>query len=131
MQGDTEPTHEPWKWKVGGEIKTNIRKIGNSENSNFHPVNFGGYHIQPRKLYPHPTNKGKADEIDLHKSGNELSLDLHKYGNELSLDFHKSSNEFRLGNNINESPMWNSSLLGFFCKSFFCSQIGLFMKLST
>ena len=45
---------------------------------------------------PASSQMGGGDEINLHKSGNELSLDLHKSGNELSIDLHKSGNEFFL-----------------------------------
>ena len=54
-----------------------------------------------------------GNELDLHKSGNELSLDLHKSGIELSLDLHKSGNDLSLDLYINELPKWNSSLLDF------------------
>ena len=36
------------------------------------------------------------NELDWHKSGNDLSLDLHKSGNELSLDLYKSGNDLSL-----------------------------------
>ena len=101
------------------------------------PSSQGGYlHLADRggvELDLH--RSGNQLSLDLHKSGNKLSLDLHKSGNEFNLDLHKSSNEFnldlhrssnefiwictrsgnefRLGNNINKSPKWNSSLLDF------------------
>ena len=52
--------------------------------------------ILPTSRVPKPSKyvvplsiQQERDELDLHKSGNELSLNLYKSGNELSLDLHK------------------------------------------
>ena len=77
---------DAWKWKVGGgtKIEMNIGKLQNLENSNLHLETLG-------EGVPHPAKV--VGELDLYKSGNELSIDLHKSGDELSLDLYRSSNK--------------------------------------
>ena len=83
-QGETEPT--------SGEIKMNIRKLGNWEGW----MGVLDLHNSGNELSLDLHKTGKELGLDLHKSGNKLNLDLYESSNELSLDLYKSGNELSL-----------------------------------
>ena len=93
-------------WRGAREVRLNPRKVrlkwtSETEGEGRSPehqkthisihTTLVGYPIQQRGV---PPSSSWGDELDLHKSGNELSLDLHMSGNEWSLDdLHRSGNE--------------------------------------